>query len=67
MLQYHKMEEKFANTIAGYIDSMLMIKSECPNLNGYSQPAIYQTFIGGGYNAHDSLEDCHILLQIMKK
>ncbi|ELU14671.1 hypothetical protein CAPTEDRAFT_186863 [Capitella teleta] len=56
---------QFNDRIAGFVDSLTVLKKVLPKRQSYSQPAIYRDLLNADYNAHDAAADVHALSEVL--
>ena len=65
-LQRYSLQTEFARNVAGFMDTLPAFKNFHLNLScGYSQGALYQSFVGHTFDAHNALEDVKALRQLL--
>lgn len=55
---------QFQSTVVGHLDTLLLSRRIHAGLPSYSLPSLVSYFLGGGFNAHNAVEDARALQQL---
>ncbi len=66
-LQAVNLDEKFLNTVVGFVDTMNVLGKKIGSKEGgISQQVLFSKYVGQSYNAHDATGDVSALIQILQ-
>ncbi|XP_076075736.1 uncharacterized protein LOC143046461 [Mytilus galloprovincialis] len=66
-LKFYKLWNHFSRYIFGFCDTLPFFKMLYPEFENYKQEYIAQKLLNEAYSAHNALDDCRMLMSLVKK
>ncbi|VDI02752.1 Hypothetical predicted protein [Mytilus galloprovincialis] len=66
-LKFYKLWNHFSRYIVGFCDTLPFFKMLYPEFENYKQEYIAQKLLNEAYSAHNALDDCRMLMSLVKK
>lgn len=66
-LKLYKLWNHFSRYIIGFCDTLPFFKMLYPEFENYKQEYIAQKLLNEAYSAHNALDDCRVLMSLVKK